>query len=66
MKRKRRLKVYETGDPYRGGILPQIRLQGKWLKQAGFAPGGQVEVQVEAGQLIIRSEERYQEQGAIL
>jgi hypothetical protein len=64
VKQKRRLKVYETGDPHRGGILPQIRLQGKWLRQAGFAPGGQVEVQVETGRLIIKSEERYHEHSA--
>ena len=36
---RRRLHVYKTGDPYREGIRPQIRLTGRWLHDAGFLPG---------------------------
>lgn len=52
---QRRLKVYETGDKWRGGLLPQIRLQGKWLQRAGFVPGSRLQVQVEPGRLIIQT-----------
>jgi hypothetical protein len=38
-KAQRRLHVYRTGDPYREGIRPQIRLTGRWLQEAGFGPG---------------------------
>jgi len=36
-------------------IPVRIRLQGKWLERAGFAPGTRVEVTVEAGKLTIES-----------
>jgi hypothetical protein len=54
---ERTLKVYTCGDPYQGGFLPQIRLQGKWLRKAGFAPGGRIRVVVEKGRLTISSEQ---------
>lgn len=34
--------------------LPQLRLQGRWLEQAGFAIGAQIEVAVAAGELIVK------------
>jgi len=50
---ERRLKVYLVGDAYQGTEQPQIRLQGKWLRDSGFAPKDQVTVRVEQGRLII-------------
>ena len=40
----RRLKVEATGDPWLGKVTSKIRLKGRWLEQAGFRPGDQVEV----------------------
>ena len=37
--------------------VPQIRLKGRWLKQAGFEAGGQVNVVVEDGRLVIEKGE---------
>lgn len=33
--------------------VPQIRLQGNWLKAAGFSTGDTVEVVVEDGRVVI-------------
>ena len=56
----RSLKVQETGDRFRirhqeeGHSVPEIRLKGKWLLQAGFTPGDRVEVRLAAqGQVVI-------------
>lgn len=35
MKKNRELKVYESNGTY-GSVTPLIRLQGKWVKDAGF------------------------------
>ena len=35
--------------------IPDLRLMGLWLRSAGFDPGRQCEVAVEAGTLIIRA-----------
>ena len=57
----RSLKVQETGDRFRirhqgdAHSVPEIRLKGKWLLQAGFTPGDRVEVRLtEQGQVVIR------------
>ena len=54
----RRLKVsYQSApsqEPYR--VLPPkpfLRLQGRWLNEAGFAIGADVHVQVERGRLVL-------------
>jgi hypothetical protein len=39
-------------DP-RGGPVPELRLAGKWLGQAGFAPGTRVSIAVEQGRLVV-------------
>jgi hypothetical protein len=49
----RKLKVYETGDVFAGKAQPQIRLQGKWLRQAGFKPHDRITVTKEGSRLII-------------
>jgi hypothetical protein len=59
---KRRLTVYEVGDPYHGGYRPQIRLQGKWLREAGFRQGDQIQVAVVEGRLIIQKQEEQEEE----
>ena len=59
MKDERILRIHERGDRYgirhrgAGHSVPSIRLQGKWLRQAGFTPGERVVVQVEYGRLIL-------------
>ncbi|MGB8215500.1 MAG: SymE family type I addiction module toxin [Anaerolineales bacterium] len=42
---KRNLKVSAMGDFWLGKVVPQIRLQGKWLEKAGIAPESRVEVE---------------------
>ena len=52
----RKLKVAPTGDFWRGKVVPQLRLQGKWLEKAGIAPETHVEIENPApGVLVIRS-----------
>ena len=40
----RRLKVEEAGDYWRKRTRPLVRLQGKWMLQAGIQPNSYVEV----------------------
>jgi hypothetical protein len=42
--RVRRLKIEEDGDPWKGKVRPKMRLQGSWLKRAGFKQGNYVHV----------------------
>jgi len=59
MKRSRRLRIGEMGarySVYHYGTrhsVPQIRLQGKWLRQAGFVAGEHVAIIVETGKLTV-------------
>ena len=39
----RSLQIEEDGDRWRG-FKPKIRLMGRWLERAGFAPGNRVHV----------------------
>src|SRR5579863_2180870 len=39
----RSLRIEEDGDQWRG-FRPKIRLMGRWLERAGFAPGKRVHV----------------------
>ena len=52
-----KLKVYSctTGSMYSYKEVPQIRIQGKWLSEAGFEPGTAMNVVCEAGKLIIET-----------
>ena len=43
---KRRLKIEKMGDPWRRRTMAAIRLKGKWLEAAGFAPGNHALVTV--------------------
>jgi hypothetical protein len=49
----RKLKVYEIGDVFHGKEQPQIRLQGKWLRDAGFRPHDRILVKKEGSRLVI-------------
>ena len=42
--------------------MPFLRLQGRWLDQAGFAIGANVRVEVEAGRLVVEVIESSPEQ----
>jgi hypothetical protein len=50
---RRKLKVYEVGDVFNGKAQPQIRLQGKWLREAGFKPRDRIIVKKEGMRLVI-------------
>ena len=50
------LKVLNIGDLYRKEVTPQIRLQGKWLLNAGIRPDSQVQItNPRLGELVIKS-----------
>ena len=40
----RTLKIEAEGDFAAKRVKPKIRLMGRWLKKAGFSPGGRVQV----------------------
>jgi type I toxin-antitoxin system toxin SymE len=48
----RKLKIEADGDPWKGLIIPKIRLMGRWLERAGFRPGSHVHVQCVAPGII--------------
>ncbi|MDL2433292.1 SymE family type I addiction module toxin [Streptococcus cristatus] len=51
-KKNREMKVY--GSTGAGNIMvPQIRLQGKWLQELGFDIGEPLNVECEGGRLVI-------------
>jgi hypothetical protein len=55
MKKNRTIKVCPTGDFWMDQTVPQIRLQGKWLANAGIAPEMYVRVKNPSpGVLIVR------------
>lgn len=56
IKPNRRLKIEADGDLCRGAVRSKIRLNGLWLKNAGFIPGNNVEVTcLEAGLIQLRA-----------
>lgn len=52
----RRLKVYSKyrQRTYDNTVVPEIRLEGRWLEKSGFSQGQKVVVEQERGKLIIR------------
>lgn len=53
----RRIKVEAQGDRSWKRIKPKIRLMGKWLERAGFAPGTHVEIRpLSTGRMELRSD----------
>lgn len=52
---KRRLHAYTVGDFWKGKVVPKIRLQGKWLTEAGIQPGDEILIEIQGdGVLLIR------------
>jgi toxic protein SymE len=52
--KSRQLKVsYRSSQSQVPLRMPSLRLQGRWLDQAGFAIGADVHVQVEPGRLVL-------------
>lgn len=51
-KKTRLLKIYEVRDG-QNAVIPQLRLQGKWLEDCGFSPGRRVSVTCQAERLMI-------------
>ena len=45
------------GTDGRSALVPMLRLQGAWLKRAGFDVGTPVTVRVDAGRLVIEAAE---------
>lgn len=71
--KRRRLTVSRTHPQTRARLarprlepMPQLRLQGRWMEQAGFAIGAAVRVAVAPGLLVLEllDEERAAEPGA--
>ena len=53
----RKLKVYRMGDVFQGKAQPQIRLQGKWLREAGFQPHDHITVRKQGQCLVIERDD---------
>ncbi len=52
----RTLKVQDIGDHYSREVIPQLRLQGKWLLKTGIQPQTHVQVtNPQPGVLIVKS-----------
>ena len=52
----RKLKVSNIGDFYKREEIPQIKLQGKWLKDAGIMTNSNVSVtSPEPGTLVLKA-----------
>jgi hypothetical protein len=52
----RKLKIEAEGDSWKSLVKPKIRLMGRWLERAGFAPGHRVQVtSVAPGVIELRS-----------
>ena len=50
------LKVRNIGDRYWKEVIPQIRLQGKWLLNTGISPDTHVQItNPRNGELVIKS-----------
>ena len=55
----RRLKVAEVGDFWQKRTHPLVRLQGKWMLDAGIAPNSYVEVtNPQPGVLVLQAVEK--------
>jgi len=55
----RKLKVYTKSQrrTWDYTVVPEIRLQGKWLEKLGFEEGKSIKVLMEQGKLIILASE---------
>ena len=56
MGRFRKLKIYQKHQPRewsKYAVVPEIRLEGKWLKELGFEIGKEIEIKQEKNKLTI-------------
>lgn len=55
MSRYRKLKIYQKfqSRAWKGIVVPEIRLEGKWLKKLGFEIGKEIEVEQQKNKLTI-------------
>ena len=56
MSRFRKLKIYQKHQPRdwrRYVVVPEIRLEGKWLKELGFEVGKEIEIKQQKNKLTI-------------
>lgn len=56
MSRFRKLKIYQkhqTRDWSRYVVVPEIRLEGKWLRELGFEIGKEIEIKQQKNKLTI-------------
>jgi len=62
MKKVRKLKIHSKLKPRTNGYIhiPEIRLEGKWLKELGFNEGQEVRIQQGKKRLIITLNEEKQ------
>jgi hypothetical protein len=52
----RTLKVQNVGDNFKKEVIPQIRLQGKWLLVAGIRPDSHIHItNPQPGVLLLQS-----------
>jgi len=59
-KKYRDMKVYERFTTKE--VVPEIRLQGKWLQELDFVPGTPITVKCDGGRLVItRKDELWNE-----
>jgi len=56
LSKPRTLKVHDIGDYYKKEVIPQIRLQGRWLLGVGLQPDTKVQVtNPKPGILVVKS-----------
>jgi len=61
-KKFRDLKVYEKY--MQREVVPEIRLQGKWLQELEFAPGTPITVTCDGGRLVITKRDEIWDENA--
>lgn len=57
MRKFRTLKIYKKHrtSRWKVTIVPEIRLEGKWLKELGFEEGNEIQIEQHQSKLIIRT-----------
>jgi len=55
LKRLRKLKIHRKfqARTWRDVVVPEIRLEGKWLEELGFNVGEEVQIEMKRNKLII-------------
>lgn len=64
MSRFRKLKIYQKFQPRewsKYAIVPEIRLEGKWLRELGFEIGKEIEIKQQKNKLTITLTDKKEE-----